>query len=162
MCAVAIFRGDSCWKKKLPLSNGRADSGVNDKAFIKVTKVDPTPPPVPDIPDLVEEKKQGTLMITGSILLEATNGFKEQLGRGAIGIVYKETIGTSSVAVKKLDRVVREGDRDKEFKTEINVIGQTHHKNLVKLLGICEGEQRFLVHEFLSNGTLADYLFRNT
>ncbi|XP_039052647.1 G-type lectin S-receptor-like serine/threonine-protein kinase LECRK4 [Hibiscus syriacus] len=69
MCAVAIFREDSCWKKKLPLSNGREDSGVNGKAFIKVAKVDPTPPSVPDIPDRVEEKKQGTLIITGSILL---------------------------------------------------------------------------------------------
>ncbi|KAL4332561.1 hypothetical protein GQ457_07G036840 [Hibiscus cannabinus] len=209
MCAVAIFRQDSCWKKKLPLSNGREDNSVNGKAFIKLSRAEPTPP-VPDIPVRVEEKKQDTLIITGSVLLgtsvivnfalvaafclgffsiyqkrssktnqvgletklrfftykelaEATNGFKEELGRGAFGIVYKGTIGTGSVAVKKLDRVVREGERDKEFKTEINVIGQTHHKNLVKLLGICEeGEQRLLVYEFLSNGTLADYLFRNT
>ncbi|KAI4334696.1 hypothetical protein L6164_013410 [Bauhinia variegata] len=39
-CAVAIFRlGDSCWKKRLPLSNGRFDLGLNGgKAFIKVRK----------------------------------------------------------------------------------------------------------------------------
>uniref|UniRef100_A0A2N9HAC7 Bulb-type lectin domain-containing protein n=1 Tax=Fagus sylvatica TaxID=28930 RepID=A0A2N9HAC7_FAGSY len=38
MCAVAIFRlGDSCWKKKLPLSNGKVDSSLNGgKAFIKI------------------------------------------------------------------------------------------------------------------------------
>ncbi|KAK1287813.1 G-type lectin S-receptor-like serine/threonine-protein kinase [Acorus calamus] len=35
-CAVAIFRQGSCWKKKLPLSNGRVQSGVG-KAFIKVS-----------------------------------------------------------------------------------------------------------------------------
>jgi hypothetical protein len=40
MCAVAIFRlGDSCWKKKLPLSNGRVDIGLNGgKALIKILK----------------------------------------------------------------------------------------------------------------------------
>ncbi|KAK4371718.1 hypothetical protein RND71_007102 [Anisodus tanguticus] len=34
MCAVSIFREYSCWKKKLPLSNGR----VNSKEFIKRRK----------------------------------------------------------------------------------------------------------------------------
>ena len=51
-------------------------------------------------------------------------------------------------------------DVEKEFKTELKVIGQTHHKNLVRLYGYCdEGQQRLLVYEFLSNGTLASFLF---
>jgi serine/threonine protein kinase len=51
-------------------------------------------------------------------------------------------------------------DTEREFKNEVNVIGQTHHKNLVRLLGFCdEGPNRLLVYEFLSNGTLADFLF---
>lgn len=65
---------------------------------------------------------------------EATNGFKEELGRGSFGIVYKGVIDTDSqhptgVAVKKLNRVVQ--DTDKEFRTEVSVIAQTHHRNLV-------------------------------
>ena len=64
------------------------------------------------------------------------------------------------VAVKKLNRSVQ--DYEREFKTEVNVIGQTHHKNLVRLLGFCdEGLHRLLVYEFLSNGTLASFLFRD-
>ncbi|GMI93631.1 hypothetical protein HRI_003032400 [Hibiscus trionum] len=96
-------------------------------------------------------------------LEEATNGFEEELGRGSFGIVYKGIIKTGSedptqVAVKKLDRVVQ--DMDKEFRTEVNVIAQTHHRNLVKLLGYCdEGQSRMLVYECLSNGTLASFLF---
>ncbi|KAL4387662.1 hypothetical protein GQ457_09G004650 [Hibiscus cannabinus] len=96
-------------------------------------------------------------------LEEATNGFKEELGRGSFGIVYKGIIKTCSedptqVAVKKLDRVVQ--DTDKEFRTEVSVIAQTHHRNLVKLLGYCdEGQSRMLVYEYLSNGTLASILF---
>lgn len=56
------------------------------------------------------------------------------------------------IAVKKLDRVIQ--DSEKEFKTEVNVIGQTHHKNLVCLIGFCNE-----VYEYLSNGTLAGFLF---
>ncbi|XP_024156307.2 G-type lectin S-receptor-like serine/threonine-protein kinase LECRK4, partial [Rosa chinensis] len=62
------------------------------------------------------------------------------------------------VAVKNFNCVIQDGE--KEFKTELNIIGQTHHKNLVHLVGYCdEGQQRSLVYEFLSNGTLASFLF---
>lgn len=94
-------------------------------------------------------------------LVQATNGFQEELGRGAFGIVYKGVMqfgSKSLIAVKKLDRVIQ--DSDKEFKTEVNVIGQTHHKNLVCLIGFCdEGPHRLLVYEYMSNGTLAEFLF---
>ncbi|KAM5582520.1 hypothetical protein ABKV19_002775 [Rosa sericea] len=99
-------------------------------------------------------------------LEEATNGFHEVLGKGGFGVVYKGIIKIGSgvqVAVKKLnsvmqDSVIQEGER--EFKTELKIIGQTHHKNLVHLVGYCdEGQERLLVYEFLSNGTLASFLF---
>ncbi|PRQ35302.1 putative protein kinase RLK-Pelle-SD-2b family [Rosa chinensis] len=94
-------------------------------------------------------------------LEEATNGFNEVLGEGSFGVVYKGIIQVGSgveVAVKKLKRVIEDGE--KEFKTELNIIGKTHHKNLVHLVGYCdEGQQRLLVYEFLSNGTLASFIF---
>ncbi|PQM38495.1 G-type lectin S-receptor-like serine/threonine-protein kinase RLK1 [Prunus yedoensis var. nudiflora] len=97
-------------------------------------------------------------------LQEATNGFTEELGRGAFGVVYKGTIQIGSgvqVAVKKLNGVIQDGE--KEFKTELRVIGKTHHKNLVCLVGYCdEGQHRLLVYEFLSKGTLASFLFADT
>ena len=62
------------------------------------------------------------------------------------------------LAVKKQDRLSNSGD--KKFQTEVNVIGQTHYKNLVQLIGFCkEDDQRLLVHEYMGNVTLADYLF---
>ncbi|XP_022732842.1 G-type lectin S-receptor-like serine/threonine-protein kinase LECRK4 [Durio zibethinus] len=94
-------------------------------------------------------------------LEQATNRFKEELGRGAFGTVYKGELPSSYgnyVAVKKLEKFAKEGE--KEFKTEVKVIGQTHHKNLVRLLGYCdEGENRLLVYEFMQNGSLASFLF---
>ncbi|KAJ0793135.1 putative protein kinase RLK-Pelle-SD-2b family [Helianthus annuus] len=91
-------------------------------------------------------------------LVKATDGFKTQLGRGAFGIVYKGEIGATTVAVKKLETVVQ--DVLKEFKTEVNTIAKTHHKNLVQLFGCCDDEeQRLLIYEYMSNGTLAVFLF---
>ncbi|XP_065873042.1 G-type lectin S-receptor-like serine/threonine-protein kinase LECRK3 [Euphorbia lathyris] len=89
-----------------------------------------------------------------------TDGFKEKIGRGAFGAVYKGVIPNTQkvVAVKKLEKVLEEGER--EFQTEMKVIGKTHHKNLVQLLGYCnEGPNRLLVYEFMSSGSLADVLF---
>jgi hypothetical protein len=94
-------------------------------------------------------------------LHKATDGFKQTLGRGAFGTVYKGVVASDPkrfVAIKKLEKVAGEGE--KEFKTEVSVICQTHHKNLVRLLGYCdEGEHRLLVYEYMSNGSLASFLF---
>ncbi|CAL2236819.1 unnamed protein product [Prunus armeniaca] len=95
-------------------------------------------------------------------LEEATDEFREELGRGAFGTVYKGIISslssTNYVAIKKLDKVAQEGE--KEFKAEVSAIARTHHKNLVRLLGFCdEGANKLLVYEFMSNGTLASFLF---
>ncbi|GKU87792.1 hypothetical protein SLEP1_g2133 [Rubroshorea leprosula] len=96
-------------------------------------------------------------------LAEATDGFKEELGRGAFGTVYKGVLRFAHstiipIAVKKLDKLMQEVE--KEFKTEVNAIAKTHHKNLVSLIGFCEeGLHKLLVYEFMSNGTLASLLY---
>ncbi|PIN19776.1 Serine/threonine protein kinase [Handroanthus impetiginosus] len=95
-------------------------------------------------------------------LKEATKGFKEELGKGSFGAVYKGNLnnGEKLVAVKRLQKLVEEGER--EFQSEMRAIGKTHHRNLVRLLGYCtEGSNRLLVYEYMSNGSLADLLFRS-
>ncbi|KAK3439479.1 hypothetical protein EUGRSUZ_C04352 [Eucalyptus grandis] len=103
----------------------------------------------------------GMRTFTYQELHEATYGLKEELGRGAFGTVYKGVLGsedTNFVAVKVL--ATRTGESEKEFEREVSAIGRTDHKNLVQLLGFCnEGQHRLLVYEFMSNGTLADFLF---
>ncbi|KAK2988282.1 hypothetical protein RJ640_016862 [Escallonia rubra] len=93
-------------------------------------------------------------------LEEVTKSFKEEIGRGSFGAVYKGTIQNNQkvVAVKRLEKVLAEGER--EFQSEMKVIGRTHHRNLVRLYGYClEGTKRLLVYEYMSNGSLADILF---
>uniref|UniRef100_A0A6N2LUJ7 non-specific serine/threonine protein kinase n=1 Tax=Salix viminalis TaxID=40686 RepID=A0A6N2LUJ7_SALVM len=95
-------------------------------------------------------------------LKKATRGFKEELGKGSSGAVYKGTLykGKKAIAVKRLEKVVSESER--EFLTEMRSIGKIHHKNLVRLLGYCtEDSHRLLVYEYMSNGSLAELLFRN-
>ncbi|ESW29133.1 hypothetical protein PHAVU_002G046100 [Phaseolus vulgaris] len=95
-------------------------------------------------------------------LREATNGFKDKLGGGAYGTVYSGVLNLEDqqvdVAVKQLEQVEEQGD--KEFVTEVQVIGLTYHRNLVGLLGFCnEQSHRLLVYEKMENGTLSNFLF---
>ncbi|PIN25175.1 Serine/threonine protein kinase [Handroanthus impetiginosus] len=199
-CAAAIYNGNSCWKKKFPLSNGRQSGDLNRIALIKVPKNNVTS-------NCPKAKDRSTLVLVISVFLgsslflnlllliaiavaifvvyqrklmnlqsadtygvrrytykelhEATDGFRQQLGRGSFGTVYKgvlTSIPKKYVAIKKLDKFEKEGE--KEFTAEVSAIGRTHHKNLVTLLGYCdEGNHRLLVYEYMSNGSLSGLLF---
>ncbi|XP_022753672.1 G-type lectin S-receptor-like serine/threonine-protein kinase LECRK3 [Durio zibethinus] len=95
-------------------------------------------------------------------LKDATNNFVDEIGKGAYGTVFRGVIsnGKRIVAIKRLEKVVAEGERD--FRNEMKAIGKTHHKNLVQLLGYChDGTNRLLVYEYMKNGSLADFLFRS-
>ncbi|XP_060672115.1 G-type lectin S-receptor-like serine/threonine-protein kinase SD2-5 [Ziziphus jujuba] len=88
----------------------------------------------------------------------ATENFKEKLGTGGFGSVFKgiRADGTR-VAVKRLDKMSR-GKR--EFLAEVETIGSLHHFNLVKLVGFCaEKSCRLLVYEYMINGSLDNWIF---
>ncbi|KAF7069766.1 hypothetical protein CFC21_075349 [Triticum aestivum] len=90
----------------------------------------------------------------------ATNGFKWQIGSGGFGSVYRgELPDRTTVAVKRMNNLGMQGRR--EFLTEIAVIGNVHHVNLVKLRGFCaEGaRQQLLVYEYMNRGSLDQSLF---
>ncbi|XP_006656184.1 putative receptor protein kinase ZmPK1 [Oryza brachyantha] len=91
-------------------------------------------------------------------LVSATRKFKDELGRGASGIVYKGVLKDNRVvAVKKLV-CVNEGEE--EFQHELSVISRIYHTNLVRVWGFCsDGPHRILVSEFVENGSLDRILF---
>lgn len=63
-------------------------------------------------------------------------------------------------AIKVLSAQSRQGV--KEFLTEINIISEIEHENLVKLYGCCvEGNHRILVYNYLENNSLAQTLLGN-
>ncbi|KAK3165032.1 hypothetical protein QOZ80_1AG0028050 [Eleusine coracana subsp. coracana] len=97
-------------------------------------------------------------------LKDATGNFKEELGRGGSGVVYRGVLdeGKKVVAVKKLTQNVAQGDE--EFWAEMTVIGRINHINLVRIWGFCsEGKRsKLLVYEFVENESLDKHLFVGT
>uniref|UniRef100_A0A0E0BVT0 Receptor-like serine/threonine-protein kinase n=1 Tax=Oryza glumipatula TaxID=40148 RepID=A0A0E0BVT0_9ORYZ len=96
-------------------------------------------------------------------LEEATEGFKSQIGSGGFGCVYRGELTdperSAVVAVKRMNNLGSQGRR--EFLTEMAVIGNAHHVNLVKLRGFCaEGARQLLVYEYMNRGSLDQCLFR--
>ncbi|XP_066354475.1 putative receptor protein kinase ZmPK1 [Miscanthus floridulus] len=95
-------------------------------------------------------------------LREATKNFKDELGHGRYGSVYKGSWQENNqrvVAVKKLGDVKQGED---EFQTEVSVIGRIYHMNLVRVRGVCsERKHRLLVVEYVDNESLAMFLFGN-
>ncbi|KAK4759929.1 hypothetical protein SAY87_023060 [Trapa incisa] len=93
---------------------------------------------------------------------EATDNFQALLGQGASASVFKGilTDGTE-VAVKRIDGQER---GEKEFRSEVSAIAGVQHVNLVRLVGYCcvtGGGPRFLVYDFLPNGSLDYWIFHN-
>uniref|UniRef100_A0A803KTM8 Receptor-like serine/threonine-protein kinase n=1 Tax=Chenopodium quinoa TaxID=63459 RepID=A0A803KTM8_CHEQI len=93
-----------------------------------------------------------------SELKKATVNFKEVLGKGGFGTVYKGVLGDDRVvAVKKLENVVQ---GEEEFWAEVSTIGKINHMNLARMWGFCsEKKHRLLVYEFVENGSLDRHLF---
>jgi serine/threonine protein kinase len=92
-----------------------------------------------------------------------TANFGTKIGSGGFGSVYKgELPGVEGlVAVKKLEAVGVQAKR--EFCTEITVIANIRHVNLVRLRGFCaEGSRRLLVYEYMNRGSLDRSLFGRT
>ncbi|XP_037434694.1 G-type lectin S-receptor-like serine/threonine-protein kinase At5g35370 [Triticum dicoccoides] len=92
-----------------------------------------------------------------------TAGFGTKVGSGGFGSVYKGELpaGEGLVAVKRLEAVGMQAKR--EFCTEIAVIGNIRHVNLVRLRGFCaEGSRRLLVYEYMNRGSLDRSLFGAT
>lgn len=104
-------------------------------------------------------------------LEQATNGFDansvskggNKLGIGGFGPVYKGFLRYTDVAIKLL-KPKDKGDNfmamgKEQFVTEIEVLAQFRHPNLITLMGYsCDGPCPCLIYEFMDNGTLEDKL----
>lgn len=103
----------------------------------------------------------GTAKIFSIMDIErATKNFHASrvIGEGGFGIVYSGILDDGTkVAVKVLKRDDRQGSR--EFLAEVEMLSRLHHRNLVRLIGICtEAHSRCLVYELVPNGSVDSHL----
>ncbi|XP_042437119.1 receptor-like serine/threonine-protein kinase SD1-7 [Zingiber officinale] len=108
-----------------------------------------------------EEKDMELPLFDLTTIKDATDDFSadNKLGQGGFGPVYKGKLGDDQeIAVKRLSKTSSQGVD--EFKNEITLIAKLQHRNLVKLLGCCiQGGERLLIYEYMSNGSLDNFLF---
>ncbi|XWS30743.1 hypothetical protein CRYUN_Cryun23aG0015200 [Craigia yunnanensis] len=87
-----------------------------------------------------------------------TNKFKDKLGQGGYGSVYKGELPDGCfVAVKVLSESKGKGE---DFLNEVASISRTSHVNVVTLLGFCyDRSKRALVYEFMPHGSLDKFIY---
>ena len=94
-----------------------------------------------------------------SEIKKMTNSFKDKLGHGGYGSVYKgQLLDGRLVAVKVI--ISESKGSGEEFINEVASISRTSLVNMVTLLGYCyQATKRALVYEFISNGSLEKFIY---
>ncbi|KAK4598492.1 hypothetical protein RGQ29_015806, partial [Quercus rubra] len=94
-----------------------------------------------------------------SDIKKMTKSFKDKLGQGGYGGVYKGKLQDDCfVAVKVLKESKGNGE---EFLNEVASISRTSHVNIVTLMGFCfEESKRALIYEFMPNGSLEKFIYK--
>ncbi|XP_073122763.1 rust resistance kinase Lr10-like isoform X1 [Henckelia pumila] len=87
-----------------------------------------------------------------------TRGFRDKLGQGGYGSVYKGKLRSGNmVAVKLLSAPSTNGQ---DFINEVATMGRIHHINVIKLVGYCaERSKCALVYDLMPNGSLEKYIY---
>ncbi|CAM0884960.1 unnamed protein product [Alopecurus aequalis] len=126
-----------CWRRRRPQGDGFLTSTSDDIEHID------------------------SLLLDLATLRVATDDFEESkmLGKGGFGMVYKGVLPDGQeIAVKRLGQTSRQGIG--ELKSELVLVAKLHHKNLVRLVGVClEEHERILVYEYMPNRSLDTILF---
>ena len=98
----------------------------------------------------------GPMVFTADDLLCAT---AEIMGKSTYGTVYKATLeDENQVAVKRLREKITKSQR--EFETEVTVLGKIRHPNLLALRAFYLGPkgEKLLVFDYMPKGSLAAFL----
>ncbi|XBI87461.1 hypothetical protein VPH35_025554 [Triticum aestivum] len=111
------------------------------------------------------EKRTGPKRFLYSDLAIATNNFSDEkkLGEGGFGSVYKGFLKELKVevAIKKVSKSSKQGR--KEYISEVKIISQLRHRNLMQLIGWCHcGDELLLVYDIMLNGSLDTHLYSSS
>lgn len=143
-----------------------------EKAAAQDTSTQPLPfAPLYDRPKPLKQNEQ-PITITKDQIIEFHDLGVGQFGRvvlaGTKGLSPKDLrLGQSTdrsrsllVAIKRLRHNADESLR-KSFECEIKFMSRLMHSNVVRLLGVCQGAEPFLVMEYMENGDLHSFLSKH-
>ncbi|KAK8953276.1 putative LRR receptor-like serine/threonine-protein kinase [Platanthera guangdongensis] len=81
------------------------------------------------------------------------------LGKGGFGNVYRGRLPDGTVVAVKRLRDGGGASGEAQFRTEVEMIGHSVHRNLLRLIGYCASAgERLLVYPFMANGSVASRL----
>ncbi|KAJ4787763.1 receptor lectin kinase [Rhynchospora pubera] len=104
------------------------------------------------------EKGRGPKKFQYDELATATDNFAQKLGEGGSGSVYRGNLEGTQVAIKRVSKAPKYSR--KEYISEVQIISQLRHRNLVELIGWCHDHNEFLiVYELMHNGSLDTHLY---
>ncbi|PWA82372.1 protein kinase-like domain, Phloem protein 2-like protein [Artemisia annua] len=110
-----------------------------------------------------QENHKDNLKVSLQDIKLATQDFSKDniIGHGDFGKVYRGATHTHGhnyiVAAKRLDRKSAEGEA--EFKTELEILVEHKHENVIGLVGYCDEEgEKIILYEYASRRSLDKYL----
>ncbi|KAL2318188.1 hypothetical protein Fmac_032064 [Flemingia macrophylla] len=111
-----------------------------------------------NIENYLQQNSLTTIGYSYKEIKKMSKGFKDKLGEGGYGSVFKGKLRSGPfVAIKVLRKSKGKGQ---DFMSEVATIGRIHHQNVVQLIGYCvEDSKRALIYEFMSNGSLDKLIF---
>ncbi|KAL6321121.1 hypothetical protein AAG906_012893 [Vitis piasezkii] len=93
-----------------------------------------------------------------SEIKKMTHNFKNKLGQGGFGSVYKGKLQSGRIVAVKM--LVMSKANGQDFINEVATIGRIHHVNVVRLVGFCIQRSKWaLVYDFMPNGSLDKFVF---
>ncbi|GKA74654.1 protein kinase-like domain, concanavalin A-like lectin/glucanase domain protein, partial [Tanacetum coccineum] len=112
---------------------------------------------------LFQENHKDHLRMSFKDIESATQSFSREndIGGGGFGRVYRGELasehGSSTIVAKRLDTSLGQGDQ--QFYNELHILSEYNHENIIGLVGYNnDEEERIIVYEYASKGSLDNYL----
>uniref|UniRef100_M8D8T5 Cysteine-rich receptor-like protein kinase 42 n=1 Tax=Aegilops tauschii TaxID=37682 RepID=M8D8T5_AEGTA len=105
---------------------------------------------------------QGPTSFNYHDLKAATNNFSEKskIGEGGFGDVFKGLLKNGKIVAVKRLAVMQTSRAKEDFESEVKLISNVQHRNLVRLLGCSrKGSECLLVYEYMANSSLDKFLY---